>query len=55
MTVGLFHLRALQAGLSMADLETLSVGMVYDIFAEADNDADGEYATLATQEDMDKM
>ena len=55
MTTGLFHLRALQVGLDIAALERMSIGMVYDIYAEADNDAEGEYAVLATQEDMDRL
>jgi len=55
MTTGLYHLRALQAGLTMADLETLSIGMVFDIFVECGNDRDGEYAQLATQEDIDNL
>ena len=41
-------------GLSLRDLELLTVGMVNDIFAEQQND-DCKYATLATQEDMDRF
>lgn len=55
MTTGLFHLRALQAGLSISDLEKMSVGMVFDIFTESGNDIDGDYAQLATQEDIDRL
>ncbi len=54
MTSGLFMLRALQCGLSLSDLELLSVGMVYDIFTEAQNDGEG-YAELATQADIDRL
>ena len=41
-------------GLTMADLDLLTVGMVYDMLIERGNDdcAD-EYARTATQEDFD--
>ena len=54
MNTALFLRRALSVGLSLADLNYLSVGMVNDIFIEASNDQ-AEYAYLATQEDMDKL
>lgn len=54
MTTPLFLLRCLQVGLSLRDLDLLTVGMVNDIFAEQLND-DCKYATLATQEDMDRF
>ena len=54
MTTPLFLLRCLQVGLSLRDLDLLTVGMVNDIFAEQLND-DCNYATLATQEDMDRF
>ena len=53
MTTALFLLRAVQLGISLRDLELLTIGMVNDMYAEANNDAEGEYATLADQEDMD--
>ena len=52
MTTPLFLLRCLQIGLSLRDLDLLTVGMVNDIFVENMND-DCEYASVATQEDMD--
>ncbi len=52
MTTPLFLLRCLQIGLSLRDLDLLTVGMVNDIFVENAND-DCEYAVAATQEDMD--
>lgn len=54
MTTPLFLLRCLQVGLSLRDLDLLTVGMVNDIFAELLND-DCMYATLATQEDFDRF
>lgn len=47
-------LRCFQAGLSIADLERLSYGMVIDIFTEAQNDS-YEYTPMATQADIDKF
>lgn len=52
MTTPLFLLRCLQIGLSLGDLDLLTVGMVNDIFVENAND-EYNYATLASQEDMD--
>ena len=54
MTTPLFLLRCVQLGLSMADLELLSIGLINDMYAENRND-DCNYATLATQEDFDKF
>lgn len=53
MTTALFLLRAAQVGISVSDMDLLSIGMLNDIYAEAINDQEGEYAQLATQEDMD--
>lgn len=54
MTTPLFLLRCVQLGLSMADLELLSIGLINDMYAENCND-DCKYATLATQEDFDRF
>lgn len=54
MTTPLFLLRCLQIGLSLRDLDLLTVGMVNDIFTESQND-DYEYLPLATQEDFDNF
>jgi hypothetical protein len=54
MTTPLFLLRCLQIGLSMRDLDLLTVGLVNDMFAEQLNDS-CDYATLATQDDMDRF
>ena len=55
MTTALFHLRTVQLGISLSELDLLTIGMVNDMYAEAANDKDGEYARLATQEDMDRF
>ncbi len=53
MTTPLFLLRCIQLGISIRDLDLLTIGMVNDMYAESRND-DCKYATVATQEDMDK-
>lgn len=54
MTTPLFLLRCVQLGLSLRDLDLLTIGMVNDMYAESSND-DYKYATVATQEDFDKF
>lgn len=49
-----FLLRCVQLGLSMADLELLSIGLINDMYAESRND-DCKYDELATQEDFDRF
>ena len=59
LTTGLFLLRCTQLlGLSIADLDYLTVGMVYDMLAEYVNDtAEDAYDTerMATQVDFDNF
>ena len=52
MTTPLFLLRCVQLGLSMGDLDFLTIGLVNDMFTEREND-DFKYESLATQEDFD--
>lgn len=52
MTTPLFLLRCLQIGLSLRDLDLLTVGMVNDIFVENQND-EYEYDEVADQADFD--
>lgn len=54
MTTALLLLRAVQAGLSLDDLDGLEIGVVYDLLTEAAND-EYEYTPLATQEDFDRF
>ena len=53
MSTGLFLLRCVRLGLSMDDLDKLTIGMVYDMLTEALNDERGTYTRAATQEDID--
>ena len=56
MTTGLFLLRCLQIGLSLRDLDLLTIGMVNEIYLESRNDeCASEWATMASQEDMDRF
>lgn len=58
MTTALFLLRSAQIGLSMKDLETLTVGMVLDMITETGRDNDeekGGTVRIATQADFDKF
>ncbi len=50
----MFLLRCVQLGLSVSDLEKLSIGMILDIMAEADNDQ-CEYRQLATKDDIKRF
>lgn len=52
MTTPLFLLRCVQIGLSLSDLDLLTIGMVNEMFIEKDND-DYDYPIKATQEQMD--
>lgn len=54
MTTPLFLLRSLEIGLSIRDLDYLTIGMVMDIWTEKGNDG-VKYDNLATQEDFDKF
>lgn len=54
MTTPLFLLRCVQLGISIRDLDLLTIGMVNDMYAESNND-NCEYAQLATQEDFDRF
>ena len=54
MTTPLFLLRCVQLGISIRDLDLLSIGMVNDMYAENSND-EVKYARVASQEDMDNF
>ena len=55
MTTALFMLRCVQIGLSIRDLDLLTIGMVNEMFIESRNDevADKAYHRVATQQDFD--
>ena len=54
MTTPLFLLRCVQLGLSIRDLDLLTIGMVNDMYAESRHD-DYNYKEIASQEDFDKF
>lgn len=55
MTTPLFLLRCVQLGISIRDLDLLTIGLVNDMYAENGNDAYKGYKELATQDDFDKF
>lgn len=54
MTTGLYFLRCKQLNLTVEDLDSITYGMVLDLFCENMND-DYNYRTLATQSDFDRF
>ena len=54
MTTPLFMLRCVQLGISIADLDLLTIGLVNDMFTERQND-EYPYRELASQADFDKF
>ena len=54
MTTPLFLLRCVQLGLSMGDLDFLTIGLVNDMFTEREND-ECHYDVLADQRDFDRI
>ena len=48
MTTPLFLLRCVQLGISIRDLDLLTVGLVNDMYIESDNDSQ-EYAQVAIE------
>ena len=54
MTTPLFLLRCLEIGVSIRDLDLLTIGMVTDMWTERANDG-VKYRQVATQEDFDRL
>ena len=54
MTTPLFLLRCVQIGLSLSELDLLTIGMVNDIFCESQNDEYDGWVQQATQADFDR-
>ncbi len=52
MTTPLFLLRCKQLGLSMTELDLLTIGLINDMFSERERD-DENWSVLADQEAMD--
>lgn len=56
LNTAVFLLRCTEVGLSMTDLDHLTVGMVIDLFTERLNDQEEPNTTRkATQKDFDKF
>ncbi len=51
----LFLLRCVQLGISIRDLDLLTIGMVNDMFVESRNDEYKGWRQVATQEDFDRF
>lgn len=54
MTTPLFLLRCTEIGISIADLDLLTIGLVLDMWTEKANDG-VPYQKVASQEDFDKF
>lgn len=54
MTTPLFLLRCSEVGISISDLDLLTIGLVLDIWTEKGNDG-ATYHKIASQEDFDKF
>ena len=54
MTTGLFLLRCVEMGLSIRDLDLLSVGMVMDMWTEKGNDS-YNFKRVAGQAEFDRF
>lgn len=55
MTTPLFLLRCKQLGLSMTELDLLTIGLINDMFTERENDEFKGYSSLASQVDFDRF
>lgn len=55
MTTPLFLLRCVQLGISIGELDLLTIGMVNDMYAESGNDEYKGYKEIAQQDDFDKF
>lgn len=54
MTTPLFLLRCFEVGISVRDLDLLTIGLILDIWTEKSNDS-VKYRRVETQEDFDKF
>lgn len=55
MNTAIFLLRVVQVGISISDLDLLTIGMINDMYIEAENDQADDYLELASQEDFDSF
>ena len=54
MTTPLFLLRCVELGISVRDLDYLTIGLILDIWTEKGNDG-AHYDYVATQDDFDRF
>lgn len=54
VNTALFMLRCVQCGISISDLELLTIGLVNDMFIELKNDS-YDYPVLGNQADIDAL
>lgn len=54
LTTPLFLLRCMEVGISIPDLDLLTIGLVMDIWTEKGNDGT-TYATIAGQDEFDRF
>lgn len=54
MSTPLFLLRVIQLGISIRDLDFLTIGMINEIYIESQND-EYDFDVLAEQEDFDRF
>lgn len=54
MTTPLLMLRALEIGLSVQDMDLISIGLLLDMWTEKANDS-VKYRRVATQKDFDRF
>jgi len=56
MTTPLLMLRCVQLGIHISELDLLTIGTINDMYTEMQNDENqGAYSTLASQDDMDRF
>jgi len=55
MTTPLFLLRCKQLGLTLTELDMLTIGLINDMFAERENDDYEGWSEVAGQEDFDSF
>ena len=54
MTTPLFLLRCVEVGISIADLDLLTIGLILDMWTEKGNDGE-TYSYVADQSDFDRF
>lgn len=55
MTTPLFLLRCKQLGLSMTELDLLTIGLINDMFSERERDDYSSWTEIAGQDDFDRF